>query len=87
MVLKTKCPYCGEEIELTDDIDGYDWEGTNGFDEFNCPECYSVIGLNVEAKITSVEVERLRESQKFLDDLYSQEQEAKYDMDKEEGLL
>lgn len=81
------CPYCGCEIERTDDIDEYDWDCMNGFDEFNCPECYSLIGVNVEANITSVEVERLGESQKYLDDLYSQEQEMKYDMDKEEGLL
>lgn len=85
--MNIKCPYCGCEIERTGDIDGYDWDGSLGSDEFSCPECYSVIGLNVEAKITSVEVERLGESQKFLDELYFQEQEAKYDMDKEEGLL
>lgn len=85
--MNIKCPYCGCEIEHTGDIDGYDWDGSFGSDEFSCPECYSVIGLNVEAKITSVEVERLGESQKFLDELYSQEQEAKYDMAKEEGLL
>lgn len=85
--MNIKCPYCGCEIERADDIDGYDWDGTDGFDEFNCPECYSLIGVNVEANITSVEVERLGESKKYLDDLYFQEQESKYDMDKEEGLL
>ena len=81
------CPYCGCEIERTDDIDRYDWDGTNGFEELNCPECYSVIGVNVEVICTSIKVERLGVSKKYLNDLYFQEQEAKYDMDKEDGLL
>lgn len=86
-MLTITCPYCGEEIEVFNEPDMYEWDGSFGSYDFSCPECYSVIGVNVEAKITSVEVERLGESQKFLDDLYFQEQEAKYDMDKEEGLL
>lgn len=68
--IEVVCPYCGAEIKRQEDMELYDWDCNVGYDELSCPECRSIISVEVTAKITSFEVEGIAESKKHRDMLY-----------------
>lgn len=68
--IKVVCPYCRAGIKREEDMELYEWDYTVGYYELSCPECQSIISVEVTAKITSFEVKGLAESQKHRDMLY-----------------
>lgn len=72
MVLKTKCPYCGEEIKVSEEPDMYEWDGVIGEDCRTCKSCKSLVTVEVEAKLKIVNVEPCAESEFIAKERYIQ---------------
>lgn len=56
-MLTITCPYCGEEIEVSEDLDDYDWNSGVSLDgraDINCPECRKELQLEAEGYIDCV---------------------------------
>lgn len=60
--MKIECPYCRDEIELSDHIDDYEWENGYAIEDMTCPECRSELHVEMEAVICNVEVSKVAKS-------------------------
>lgn len=89
MVLKTKCPYCGEEIKVSEEPDMYEWDGVIGEDCRTCKSCKSLVTVEVEAKLKIVNVEPYAESEFIAKERYIQHCDELIDLhrDREMGCL
>lgn len=89
VVLKTKCPYCGEEIEVFNEPDMYEWDGECGEHRYSCESCQSVVSVEVEAKLKIVNVEPYAESEFIAKERYIQHCDDLVDLhrDREMGCL
>lgn len=85
-MITVKCPYCGEEIKLSEDMAVYDWDETTSEDLCRCQACQSLVRVEVEAKLEVVNIESYAESQSLAQERWEQYQEMKYDAEKEELL-
>ncbi len=83
--MNIKCPYCGEEIEVSEEPDMYEWDGMIGEDCRTCKSCKSLVAIEVEATIEIVNVEPYAESEQFAQEMYEQYCESLGDWKREEG--
>ena len=84
-MLSFGCPYCGEEIEVFDEPDMYEWDGTIGEDHRRCESCMSLVTVEVKATLKIVNVEPYAESERFAQEMYEQYCESLGDWKREEG--
>lgn len=48
------CPYCGEWVDVSEDLEDYEWHGQTGKATTNCPECDKELQLEAEGYIDYV---------------------------------
>lgn len=70
--MNIKCPYCGEEIEVFDEPDMYEWYFKYAKHFYTCKSCKSLVAVEVEATIEIVSVEPYAESEFIAKERYMQ---------------
>lgn len=48
------CPFCGEWVDVSEDLEDYDWKGQTGKATTCCPECGMELQLEAEGYIDYV---------------------------------
>lgn len=48
------CPFCGEWVDVSEDLEDYDWKGQTGKATISCPECGMELQLEAEGYIDYV---------------------------------
>lgn len=88
-MVTVKCPYCGEEIEVFEEPDMYEWDGTIGENHYRCKSCMSLVTVEVEATLKIVNVEPYVESEFIAYERYTQHCDELVDLhrDREMGIL
>lgn len=53
-MITVKCPYCGEWVDVSEDLDDYVWHEQTGKATTSCPECGKELQLEAEGYIDYV---------------------------------
>lgn len=53
-MLSFGCPFCGEWVDVSEDLDAYEWNAQTGKATTNCPECGKELQLEAEGYIDCV---------------------------------
>lgn len=79
------CPYCGENIYLSESPQSYEWLDHEAEEEISCPRCRSSVTVALTAAITSWEITESEESLLHRDEAYEAYCESKLDVEREES--
>lgn len=48
------CPFCGEWVDVSEDLDAYEWNAQTGKATISCPECGKELHIEAEGYIDYV---------------------------------
>ena len=85
-MLSLACPYCGSEIEISEDMCDYQWGVVAARNKFECFNCSHELEIEVTGYIDDVTCLTV-DNRISPQEAYEQYCEMKYDSAKEDGVL